>query len=171
MSASRWLLLAGTGAAALAFATCPPRREALRHDRPEQTSAPAPAPVPDRKPTPAPGVARAPPGVTATPGCQADERSPTATEESLTARLRDEVDSNPSQALELAREGEERFPTGAHADERAFLKMRALVNLGRIAPARDEADAFLARHPDSPYAERVYRLTGVHPRPPPPGAR
>ncbi len=164
MSATRWLLLVGTGVAALAFATCHPRREALRHDRPEQTSAPAPAPVPDRKPMPAHGAA-------ATPGRQAGERSPTATEESLTARLRDEVDSNPSQALELAREGEERFPTGAHADERAFLKMRALVNLGRIAPARDEADAFLARHPDSPYAERVYRLTGVHPRPPPPGAR
>jgi len=41
--------------------------------------------------------------------------------------------------------------------------MKALVHLGRIAAARDEATAFFEQHLESPWAERVERLTGVHP--------
>jgi len=88
-------------------------------------------------------------------------------EEQLMVRLRQQTDPHPGAALALARLGEARFPSSRFADERAWLKMRALVHLGQIAPARDEAQLFFERFPHSPYGERVYRLTGVHPRPRP----
>ncbi len=87
-------------------------------------------------------------------------------EEDLMARLRDEVDTRPALSLELAQEVERRFPGGRYSDERSFLKMRAMVHLGRIAAARDEAAEFFRRSPDSAYAKGVSRLTGMHPRPP-----
>jgi hypothetical protein len=88
-------------------------------------------------------------------------------EEKLMALLRREVDPQPEVALGLAWQAEQRFPRGRRADERAWLKMRALVHLGRIAEARDEAARFFKRHPRSRYAGRVHRLTGMHPRPRP----
>ncbi len=75
-------------------------------------------------------------------------------------RLRALVDADPAAALALAR-ADERAPS---ADERSFLAMRALVHLGRIAAARDEAAEFFQKYPESSWAERVERLTGVHPR-------
>lgn len=90
------------------------------------------------------------------------------TEAELLAGLRARVDSQPAAALELARDAERRFPEGPTADERVLLKLQALVHLNQIAEARVEASAFLDRHPDSPWAARVVRLTGMHPRPRPP---
>ncbi|HEX7604821.1 MAG TPA: hypothetical protein VF316_24550 [Polyangiaceae bacterium] len=81
------------------------------------------------------------------------------------ARLREIADADPSLALELVGEGRRRFALGRYEDERAYLGMRALVDLGKIAQAREEASAFFEHHPDSPFAERVHRLTGVHPPP------
>ena len=78
-------------------------------------------------------------------------------------RLRSLADDDPWAALELSREIEREFPSGQMVDERSLLTMRALVHLGRIAAARDEATAFFEQHPESPWAERVERLTGVHP--------
>ena len=78
-------------------------------------------------------------------------------------RLRALVDSDPAAALALAREDERRSPEARFGDERSFIVMRALVHLGNIAPARDEATAFFQKHPESVWAERVERLTGVHP--------
>jgi len=86
-------------------------------------------------------------------------------------RLRRVVDRQPRRALALAREAERRFPRSRVGDERALLKMRALVHLGQIAPARDEAVLFFKRFPGSPLAARVQRLTGAHPRPRPGPAR
>jgi hypothetical protein len=85
----------------------------------------------------------------------------------LTERLRQLVDADPRGAVDLAREGQRRFPEGEFADERAWLQMRALVHLNEIAPARDEAVAFFRRFPQSPYGSKVSRLTGVRPRPTP----
>jgi hypothetical protein len=79
-------------------------------------------------------------------------------------RLRTLVGSDPAAALALAREDEDRSPDGPLADERSFRAMQALVHLGRIAAARDEATAFFEKHPESAWGERVERLTGVHPR-------
>jgi hypothetical protein len=90
-----------------------------------------------------------------------------ASEEHLMARLRLAVDARPEAALALVQLGETRYATGRFAEERAWLKMRALVHRNEIAAARDEATLFFERHPRSPFGERVYRLTGVHPRPRP----
>ena len=89
-------------------------------------------------------------------------------EEDLVERLRDEVDRNPAQAVELAKEGERRHPGSRSADEREFLRMRALVHLGEISAAREAAARFFDRYPNSPFAPRVSRLTGRRPRPRPP---
>lgn len=80
-------------------------------------------------------------------------------------RVRAEVDEHPEAALALADEGEARFPGGASSDERAFLKMRALVHLDQIGIARDAAREFFERHPDSPLGRYVFRLTGMRPPP------
>ena len=78
-------------------------------------------------------------------------------------RLRSLVDTDPSAALELSRQIERELPSGQMADERSLLAMKALVHLGKIAVARDEATAFFQKYPESPWAQRVERLTGVHP--------
>jgi len=85
----------------------------------------------------------------------------------LMTRLRAVVDTDPAAALNIADEGERRFRDGALADERHFLEMRALVHLNRIVDARDRAREFYVRFPTSPWAERVFRLTGLHPTPVP----
>jgi hypothetical protein len=82
--------------------------------------------------------------------------------------VRAEVERDPARAIALADEADRRFPEGRHADERSLLRMRSLVNLGRIGAARDEATTFFRRHGDSPLGEDVWRLTGVHPPPPAP---
>jgi hypothetical protein len=130
-----------------------------------------PEPAPPPSPVPA-----APPAAIATgPSPRIAPRAPTAPpvdpEDAVTDRVRLLVDADPTGALDAAAEGERRFPDGRMADERSYLKMRALVHLGRIGAARDEAEAFFERFPDSDYAESAYRLTGVHPRPAPPSGR
>ena len=83
--------------------------------------------------------------------------------DTLMEKLRTAVDANPTLALQLAQESESRFGEINFADERAFLRMRAHVNLRDIAAARAVAEQFYRRYPESPFAERVYRLTGMHP--------
>ena len=92
-------------------------------------------------------------------------------EEALMHDLREEVDASPAAALDLARQAERLHPRGRDADERSFLKMRALVHLGDISGAREEAYLFYERNPSSPYAGRVHQLTGLHPIPGPPTQR
>ena len=95
---------------------------------------------------------------------------PREAEQRAMVELRALVAAQPRRALVLVERLAARYPNSALADERALLKMWALVNLGEIARARDQARAFYARFPDSRYAARVARLTGYHrrPRPGPP---
>ncbi|HEX9049856.1 MAG TPA: hypothetical protein VF841_04920, partial [Anaeromyxobacter sp.] len=81
-------------------------------------------------------------------------------------KLRAEVDTQPQAAVALAEDGERRFPSGPYAEERAWLRMRALVHLGEIGIARDAARRFYELYPDSPLARYVFRLTGMRPMPP-----
>jgi hypothetical protein len=85
-------------------------------------------------------------------------------EEDAMERLRALVDEQPRIALALADAADADFPAGRHADERAYLRMRALVHLGDIGQARTVAGEFFERHPESPYGRFVYRLTGMRPR-------
>ncbi|HJL19504.1 MAG TPA: hypothetical protein RMH99_27830 [Sandaracinaceae bacterium LLY-WYZ-13_1] len=42
-----------------------------------------------------------------------------------------------------------RHPSGSLSEERDALRIRALIELGRITEARDEAERFFAEHPRS----------------------
>jgi hypothetical protein len=134
-------------------------------------SRPDPAPPPPSSPVPAAPPAALAPGPSPRIAPTAPSVPPADPEDAFTGRVRLLVDADPSGALDAAEEGERRFPGGRMADERSYLKMRALVHLGRIGAARDEAEAFFERFPDSDYGESAYRLTGVHPRPAPPSGR
>jgi hypothetical protein len=81
-------------------------------------------------------------------------------------QTRTAVDADPTTELLRLEEDARRFPDSPHADERSYLRMRALVNLQQIAAARAEAETFFERFPRSPWAPRAFELTGVHPRPP-----
>ncbi len=48
-------------------------------------------------------------------------------------------------------------------------RIDALVQAGDIGRARDAAEDFLRRYPNSSYCQHIETLTGVHPRPPIPG--
>ena len=55
------------------------------------------------------------------------------------------------------------------AEEQAAARVDALVQAGDIGRARDAAEDFLRRYPNSSYCQHIETLTGVHPRPPLPG--
>lgn len=134
---------------------------------------PDPVPPPQSVPSPVPAapLAATAPGTPPRIAPTAPPAPPADPEDAVTERVRLLVDADPPGALAAAEEGERRFPGGRMADERSYLKMRALVHLGRIGAARDEAEAFFERFPDSEYGASAYRLTGVHPRPAPPFGR
>jgi hypothetical protein len=83
-------------------------------------------------------------------------------------QLRTLASSDPVAALALATEGQQRFPTGVFVEEREAIAVGALVRLGRAAEARARAEAFLAAHPRSAFAERLRALTGAGEGSPPP---
>jgi hypothetical protein len=54
-------------------------------------------------------------------------------------------------------------------EQAAAARIDALVRAGDIGRARDAAEEFLRRYPESGYCQHIETLTGVHPRPPLPG--
>jgi hypothetical protein len=118
-------------------------------DRPHPPSAALPT-----RPQPAPVPAPLPP---------ADD------EAAATARARATLRSDPEGALALLDAGDRLHPDSGFAEERAALRVDALVFAQRIGPARDAAEIFLSRFPGSPRAQHIEMLTGVHPRPTDPG--
>jgi hypothetical protein len=68
------------------------------------------------------------------------------------------TDGNWQRALLLLDEYAVRFPSGRLADVRAVAHMTALCKLGQTTMARSEAERFLARHPNSPFTDRVKRV-------------
>lgn len=117
-----------------------------------QQSAPvAAAPVP---PTP-----RAPPPL---PSRRRDEPAP-ITEAQLMATLREMGGTSPQRSIELAREGQRRFPNSAGAAERDFVVVQSLVNQKRFHEARDEARAMVSKYPDNQFALDAQRHLLVYP--------
>jgi hypothetical protein len=131
--------------------------------RPESASvpeaaAPAPPAVPPATPAARPTPAPPPPAVSAV-----------ATDEARAmTEIRAAVHPEPETALALIDAADRAHATSALAEERAALRVDALVAARRIGPARDAAEIFLQRYPRSARAEHVEMLTGVHPRPPEP---
>ena len=89
---------------------------------------------------------------------------PTSTEAALMARLRDVKDGDPAQAVALAREGNQQFPAGEGAPERASILIHALAAQGRSAEARGEAEDMVNRYADSDWVREIERFTGAHRR-------
>jgi hypothetical protein len=133
--------------------------------------------VRDKPPAVGPNAEQAPSSLPSPPGTAPSSPAPSApqdlpaTEAAGMERLRQLARSDPQQALALAAELERRHPGSAHAEERASLIIDALVNKGDIGQARTNAEEFLIKYPEGPFAEHVQTLTGVHPRPTGPDPR
>ena len=99
----------------------------------------------------------APPPIGATaPAARLDD------EGSLMSELRAVKDRDPKRALELARAGNQRFPNGAEAAERASIAIHALTALGFTSEARGEAEDMVNRYPDGPWVREIEQFTGAH---------
>ncbi|WP_433926358.1 tol-pal system YbgF family protein [Sorangium cellulosum] len=79
------------------------------------------------------------------------------------AEIRAALARSPEAPLSLLDEHRAEFPEGRLAPDREIIAIDALVRRGRADQARARAEAFLARFPASPHAERVRRLTGAAP--------
>lgn len=86
-----------------------------------------------------------------------------ADETEIMTELRALAQSAPERSLELAREGDARFPGSEDAPERAWFKIRALVNLARFEEARAEAVVMVDTYRDTPWAGDVERHLLTHP--------
>lgn len=85
-------------------------------------------------------------------------------ESRLMARVRSAEATAPDIALQLAREGNLRFPGSPDAAERAAVVVRCLAQLGRVSEARGEAEIMVNQYAGTPWALEVERHTGAHPR-------
>ena len=72
----------------------------------------------------------------------------------------------PAEIVRLAREGSRTYGRSRFADERDERVVDALLALGQLREAHYRAQLFVQHYPDSPRANRVMSLMGVHPRPP-----
>jgi outer membrane protein assembly factor BamD (BamD/ComL family) len=78
-------------------------------------------------------------------------------------KLWSEVRAHPKAALQIAKDAERKFPKSRVADERSFLAIQALANLGRKNDVRKATERFLVTYPQSPWRERVTAFTGFGP--------
>ena len=121
----------------------------------EQIAPPKPLRETTAEPTPSAATSSAP-------------RTPPSAEASVKEEIRQFEEmknaeaSNPGRALELADEGQARFPNGVFGQEREAHAIFALRRLGREDEARARAARFIERHPESPF---VGILGGDPPKP------
>lgn len=87
-------------------------------------------------------------------------------EKAVMDELRATVKSDPARATELAMEARKRFGNDtADAEERDALLIDSLINQQRIGAARAEAEDYLERYPQGRFAQHIFIMLGVHPRP------
>jgi hypothetical protein len=89
--------------------------------------------------------------------------APEIDENSLIDQLRLLELTVPLLSLELARTGNQHFPDGPTASERAWFVTRALVELGRFEEARTLALRMVKEFPDNHFAQDVRRHLLSHP--------
>jgi hypothetical protein len=116
-------------------------------------AAPSGPAVPDAAATPA--AARPRPRLTPEQVAQLGEAV-------LMAHLRDVAGSDPNAAVELAREGNRRFPDSPDAPERTSILIHALAALDRPSEARGAAEGMVNHYPDSPWVREIEAFTGAH---------
>jgi hypothetical protein len=122
---------------------------------------PSPPPAPVPRPDEATRITHAPAPAPAHP----EPQPPANDEATATARAREVLRTAPERALALLDAADHAHPNGALAEERAAMRVDALVFAQRIGEARDAAEVYLARYPHGPQAQRIEMLTGVHPHP------
>ena len=152
------------GAVALGLATAAHRCDESKPREAVQESEPA-SPEPAARPTPAPPRARPP--APAAPTAAAPSPSPSAPsaplgEAQLMVKLRSIKESNPASAIELARDGNKRFPDSPDAPERTSILIHALASQGASSEARGEAEQMVNHLPDSDWVRDIERFTGAH---------
>jgi hypothetical protein len=80
----------------------------------------------------------------------------------LMARLRTAAGSDPTLAVQLARDGNRRFRDSPDAPERTSILIHALAGLDRSMEARGEAEEMVNHDPDSEWVREIERFTGAH---------
>jgi len=85
------------------------------------------------------------------------------TEDSLATAMHALEDTDPEQALELARHGQALWPSGPRAAEFAATEVKCLYRLGMPSEGRGAAEAMVNKYPTSKWALEVERQTGAHP--------
>jgi TolA-binding protein len=159
--AVRALIVGGVAVVALVTAArrCdqPTSREPVQENV-AASSAPAKPPIPAAAPRPPALVPAAPAAAAAPPPAPAASLG----EGQLMARLRGIKDSDAAAAIELARDGNKRFPDTADAPERASILIHALASQGASSEARGEAEQMVNHYPDSDWVREVERFTGAH---------
>lgn len=123
----------------------------------------------DVEPSHAPGAERAtsPSSTPATPSATPLDRAAPSSNAAVASSVKPEMDqlararraSSPDEALRLAEEGHRAFPRGVFWQEREAIAIDALSRLGR-PEAAPRARAFVARNPESAYAEQFRRIAG-----------
>jgi TolA-binding protein len=117
--------------------------------RPPLAEVPSAAPAPRDQAPIASGTAPSPSGASVDEG-------------EFMRALRSARDNDPALAIELAREGNRRFPGRPDAPERASILIHALAAQGLSSEARGEAEDMVNRYPDSAWVREVERFTGAH---------
>lgn len=150
-------------APAVAPVSAPRAREAL----PVNRAKPLPVTSPNVAVTTAPAEATVPSAATAAAARLLVSEPATSDElreeSALLVRTREALNaSDGARALELIRESRERFVGARLAQERDALEVQALVMAGETAQATARARTFLARYPESPHAEKIRAIVGLH---------
>jgi len=136
---------------------------ALRHPRQppaaasSDTTGEPPPLVEAAAPDPGPRVATAPAAEPVRPRPRPAAPPRSLTEPVLMAAIRELGAADPARALELAREGNRRFPNSADAAERTWTICKSLAALGRFAEAQQEARQMVQQYPDTAWASDVRR--------------
>lgn len=120
------------------------------------------APAAPMVPEPAPPLAHAAPA--------SDNLTRPSSPELYWQKLEELGETDKGRALDYALKGEEWYPSsGKLAEALRAMTITLLVDLGRMPEARERTRAFIAQYPDSPYRRLAQGVTGIHPRPGPPG--
>jgi len=128
-------------------------------DAPAGGDGPGPSAAVER---PAPAPSAAPPPATPAPGPLTPAQLAELDEARLMARLRTAAGSDPTLAVQLAREGNRRFADSRDAPERTSILIHALAGLERSMEARGEAEEMVNHYPDSEWVREIERFTGAH---------
>jgi hypothetical protein len=88
---------------------------------------------------------------------------PQSNEDSLADSMHRLESTDPAAALELARQGQRRWPDGPRAAEFAAIEVKCLYLLGKPSEGRGAAEAMVNKYRNSTWAFEVERQTGAHP--------